>query len=129
MGKALQFMGDGSVREIGDLRGVATSLEPSATSPLANRPAAPTQDTVVASSPATVSQFARAVVPIATSKPEPVNPRAILKAARQRVKEIRAELKNKSALERELAQLTRMLKASHKSSASTVTPINSRRAG
>jgi hypothetical protein len=39
------------------------------------------------------------------------SPRSVLNAARARVKQIRAELKNKRALERELAELERLIKA------------------
>lgn len=48
-----------------------------------------------------------------TSKPvDPItSPRAVIKAAKARVKQIRAELKNKRALERELAELERLIKA------------------
>lgn len=40
------------------------------------------------------------------------SPRAVIKAAKARVKQIRAELKNKRALERELAELERLIRAS-----------------
>lgn len=44
----------------------------------------------------------------------PVTPRTVVQAAKARVKEIRQELKNKRALERELAQLENLLKAARK---------------
>lgn len=52
--------------------------------------------------------------PVASAPPSaaPItSPRSVLKAARARVKQIRAELKNKRALERELAELERLIKA------------------
>lgn len=53
--------------------------------------------------------------PVATASiaaAEPVtSPRGVIKSARARVKQIRAELKNKRALERELAELERLIRA------------------
>jgi hypothetical protein len=55
-----------------------------------------------------------------------ISPRTVLKAARARVKEIKAELKRMRGLQTELGQLERMLAATKKPLAS-LTPINSRR--
>lgn len=57
-----------------------------------------------------------------------VTPRTVLKAARARTKEIRAELRRMKALQKELGQLERMLAAAAKPSAS-LTRIDARRAG
>ncbi len=60
------------------------------------------------------------------SAPAPAtNPRAVIAAAKARVKEIRAELKNKRALERELAELERLLKAAREKPKSTVRALRS----
>ena len=57
-------------------------------------------------SPAPVASFA------SVAQPPSINgPRAVLKAACARVKEIRAELRRMKALQKELAELERLLKA------------------
>lgn len=56
-----------------------------------------------------------------------VTPRTVIKAAKARLREIKTELRHHKALEKERAQLERMLAAANKPLAS-LTPINSRRA-
>jgi len=57
-----------------------------------------------------------------------ITPRTVIKAARERLKEIKAELRRHEALKKERSQLERMLAATKKPLAS-LTPINSRRVG
>lgn len=50
----------------------------------------------------------------------PLTPRGVLKAARERAKQIRAELKTKRALERELAELERLIRAAREKPTTSV---------
>lgn len=65
---------------------------------------------------------------VVSAAPIEITPRMVIKAARARLKEIKAELRRHEALKKERAQLERMLVAAGKPSAS-LTSITSRRAG
>src|SRR3954467_2811601 len=125
MGQGFQFTPMG-LRPIGDSSGIDTTVQHGGVIP----------PRAVEADESEVAHVAQCATPAVRGKPgvherltvAAINPRAVIKAARSRVKEIRAELRRMRGLQKELGQLERMLAAASKPLAS-LTPITSRRAG
>lgn len=80
--------------------------------------AAPVSTTPVLVRPPVAPLVAVSKAPFVT-----MSPRAVVKAARVRVKELRSELKRMKALQAELAELERLLKAAKTKPSASVRPI------
>lgn len=128
MGQGFQFMPGGTVAPLPDPSLFdATAINGASAAPVAQTPYDP--EAIPEERPALVARTAPASLaqkPTVTAST--VNPRTVIKAAKARLREIKTELRHHKALEKERAQLERMLAAAAKPLAS-LTPINSRRAG
>ena len=117
-GACLQLGGDGQIRPVGQTsEHFGTSANPAASVVVKAAPAMPEVSAPPTPSPDAGKRnpltydFQTRTSPLAL---DAVSPRGVVKAAKARVRAIRAELRNMKALQKELAELERLIQAAKK---------------